>query len=300
MIEDTLLAQEPLIRAVFFFGMLGIMALWEWLAPSRCLSVSKPLRWGSNLGLMMLDTVLLRAVFPLAAVGFAAIAVEQGWGGFNVVELPGWLVILLSVIALDLVIYWQHVMFHALPTLWRFHKVHHADRDFDVTTGLRFHPIEIFLSMGIKIAAITLLGAPPVAVLIFEVLLNATAMFNHGNVSLPHSVDRLLRWVLVTPDMHRVHHSVIVQETNSNYGFNLPWWDYLFGTYRASSAQGNQGITIGLLEYQDTLRVAQLPWMLLLPFSSSVLLSSLSAPELVDVEAETTPDSLSTLDHLHE
>ena len=266
MLEDTLLVQEPLIRSVFFFGILGIMALWERLSPSRRLSVSRPLRWGSNLGLVVLNTVLLRAVFPLAAVGFAAIAVEQGWGLLNVVALPGWLAILLSVMALDLVIYWQHVMFHALPTLWRLHKVHHADRDFDVTTGLRFHPIEIFLSMGIKIAAIALLGAPPVAVLIFEVLLNATAMFNHGNVSLPRSVDRLLRWVVVTPDMHRIHHSVIVQETNSNYGFNLPWWDYLFGTYRARPAKGNQGMTIGLTEYQNTLRVAQLPWMLLLPF----------------------------------
>ncbi|MFH7245845.1 MAG: sterol desaturase family protein [Spirulina sp.] len=266
MIEDTLLTQEPLIRSGFFFGSLGLMALWERLAPSRRLSVSKSLRWGSNLGLVVLNTVLLRVFFPLAAVGFADIAAEQGWGLFNVLTLPSGLVILLSVMALDLAVYWQHVMFHALPTLWRLHKVHHADRDFDVTTGLRFHPIEIFLSMGIKIAAIALLGAPPVAVLIFEVLLNATAMFNHGNVSLPRSVDRPLRWFVVTPDMHRVHHSIIVRETNSNYGFNLPWWDYLFDTYRARPAKGNDGMTIGLGEYQDTLRVAQLPWMLWLPF----------------------------------
>jgi sterol desaturase/sphingolipid hydroxylase (fatty acid hydroxylase superfamily) len=266
MLEETLLAQEPLVRASFFFGILGVVALWEWLSPSRRLSVSKPLRWGSNLGLVVLNTVLLRALFPLAAVGFAAVAVEQGWGLFNVLDLSRNLVILLSIILLDLVIYGQHVIFHALPPLWQLHKVHHADRDFDVTTGLRFHPIEIFLSMGIKIAAIACLGAPPVAVLIFEVLLNATAMFNHGNVSLPRSVDRLLRGFVVTPDMHRIHHSIIVQETNSNYGFNLPWWDYLFGTYRARPAKGNEGMTIGLAEYQDTLRVAQLPWMLWLPF----------------------------------
>lgn len=202
-------ASEQLIRTVCFFGVLGIMALWERLTPSRRPSVSKPLRWGSNLGLVVLNTVLLRAFFPLAAVGFAAIAAEQGWGLFNLLQLPGWLVILLSVLALDLVIYWQHVMFHALPTLWRLHKVHHADRNLDATTGLRFHPIEIFLSMGIKIAAIALLGAPPVAVLTFEVLLNAIAMFNHGNVSLSRPVDRLLRGFVVTPDMHRVHHSVI-------------------------------------------------------------------------------------------
>ncbi len=266
MIEDTLLAQEPLIRAVFFFGILGIMSLWEKLSPSRPLSLSKPWRWGSNLGLVALNTVLLRAIFPLAAVGFAVIATKQGWGFFNLLTLPHWLVILLSVTVLDLVIYWQHVLFHALPPLWRLHKVHHADRDFDVTTGLRFHPIEILLSMGIKIVAIALLGAPPVAVLIFEILLNATAMFNHGNVSLPPSIDRRLRWFFVTPDMHRIHHSVIPQETNSNYGFNLPWWDYLFGTYRALPAQGYQGMTIGLLEYQDTPGVARLPWMLFLPF----------------------------------
>lgn len=277
MTEDTLLSQEPLIRSVCFLGMLAIMSFWERLSPSRCLSVSKPLRWGSNLGLVVLNTLVLRAVFPWAAVGFAEIATEQRWGLFNVLEPLGWLAILISVIILDLVIYLQHVMFHALPTLWRLHKLHHADLDFDVTTGLRFHPMEIFLSMGIKIVTIFLLGAPPVAVLIFEVLLNATAMFNHGNVSLPQLIDRLLRWFVVTPDMHRIHHSVIPQETNSNYGFNLPWWDYLFGTYRASPAHGYQGMTIGLLEYQDTLRVAQLPWMLLLPFDKQADSTSIPA-----------------------
>jgi sterol desaturase/sphingolipid hydroxylase (fatty acid hydroxylase superfamily) len=262
------MTQEPLIRLIFFFGMLGIMALWERLAPSRPLSVSKPLRWASNLGLAVLNTVLLRALFPLAAVGFAAITAKKGWGLFNILDLPDWIVIPLSVMALDFIIYLQHVMFHALPPLWRLHKVHHADRDFDVTTGLRFHPLEILLSMGIKIAAILLLGSPTVAVLIFEVLLNATAMFNHGNVSLPCQIDRLFRWFVVTPDMHRVHHSAIPHETNRNYGFNLPWWDYLFGTYQARPSMGNQGMTIGLSEYQKTLRGSQLPWMLLLPFGN--------------------------------
>ncbi|NJR63513.1 MAG: sterol desaturase family protein [Cyanobacteria bacterium CRU_2_1] len=266
MLENTLLNQELLIRFIFFFGILGMMVLWERVSPSRPLSVSKPLRWVSNLGLVILNTLVLRAVFPLAAVGIGAIASKQGWGLLNVISLPFWLKVVLSVVALDLIIYLQHVMFHALPTLWRLHKVHHADRDFDVTTGLRFHPIEILLSMGIKIAAILLLGAPAVAVLIFEILLNATAMFNHGNVSLPPLLDRRLRWVVVTPDMHRVHHSVIPRETNSNYGFNLPWWDYLFGTYRDRPSMGYQGMTIGLSEYQKTLRVEKLHWMLLLPF----------------------------------
>lgn len=266
MIEKVILEQEPLVRAIFFFGFLGIMAFWERVSPSRRLSVRKPLRWVSNLGLVVLNTVLLRVAFPLAAVEFAVIATDQEWGIFNVVNLPPWLSILISVIVLDLIIYLQHVMFHALPTLWRLHKVHHADRDFDVTTGLRFHPIEIVLSMGIKIGAIALLGAPPVAVLIFEILLNATAMFNHGNVSLPPKIDRLLRLIVVTPDMHRIHHSVLTEETNSNYGFNLPWWDYLFGTYWMYPKMGYEGMTIGLSEYQKTLRVEQLPWMLLLPF----------------------------------
>jgi len=242
------------------------MALWERLAPHRPLLISKPLRWGSNLGLVVLNTLLLRAVFPLAAVGFAEIASAQGWGLFNILNLPSGLTILIAIVALDLLIYGQHVLFHHLPLLWRLHQVHHADRDFDVTTGLRFHPLEIFLSMGIKIGAIALLGAPPVAVLIFEVLLNATAMFNHGNVSLPPWSDRPLRWIIVTPDMHRVHHSVISEETNSNYGFNLPWWDYLFHTYRATPSQGYGAMTIGLEAYQTTEQVAQLPWMLLLPF----------------------------------
>jgi sterol desaturase/sphingolipid hydroxylase (fatty acid hydroxylase superfamily) len=257
---------EPVIRFVFFFGSLILMALWETLSPCRRLSVSKSMRWFSNLGLAVLNTVILRAIFPFAAVGIAKIATEQSWGLFNVVSLPYWQTVVLSIAGLDLIIYLQHVMFHALPSLWRLHKVHHADRDFDVTTGLRFHPIEILLSMGIKIAAIVLLGAPVTAVLIFEILLNATALFNHGNVSLPPQLDRFLRWFVVTPDMHRVHHSVIPRETNSNFGFNLPWWDYLLGTYRSHASLSHQDMTIGLSEYQTTFKIEQLHWMLIMPF----------------------------------
>jgi sterol desaturase/sphingolipid hydroxylase (fatty acid hydroxylase superfamily) len=274
MTEAMFLAQEPLIRAICFFGIFGIMAFWEQLSPHRPLSVSKPLRWASNLGLVVLNTGLLRAFFPLAAVGFAAIATQQKWGLLNVLTTPDWLAILISLFALDLIIYLQHLMFHALPILWRLHKVHHADRDFDVTTGLRFHPIEILLSMGLKFVAIALLGPSPFSVLIFEILLNATAMFNHSNVSLPPRLDTLFRLFVVTPDMHRVHHSVLPEETNSNYGFNLPWWDYLFGTYRALPAMGDQRMTIGLQEYQKTMRVEQLPWMLLLPFEKQPNASS--------------------------
>ena len=258
--------KEPIIRLIFFFGILGLMMLWEVLAPCRYLSVPKPMRWFSNLGLVILNTVILRALFPLAAIGIAEIATERNWGLFNVMTLPYWQVVVFSVIGLDLIIYLQHVMFHALPTLWRLHKVHHADLDFDVTTGLRFHPLEILLSMGIKIVAILLLGVPAIAVLIFEILLNATSMFNHGNVSLPAKCDHILRLFVVTPDMHRIHHSVIPHETNSNFGFNIPWWDYIFGTYRAYPSLSQQDMTIGLSEYQKNLRVEQLHYLLILPF----------------------------------
>jgi sterol desaturase/sphingolipid hydroxylase (fatty acid hydroxylase superfamily) len=283
---------EPVIRFVFFFGSLLLMRLWETLSPCRRLIASKPMRWFSNLGLAVLNTVILRAIFPLAAVGIAKISTEQSWGLFNLVSFPYWQAVVLSIVGLDLIIYLQHVMFHALPSLWRFHKVHHADRDFDVTTGVRFHPIEILLSMGIKTVAIVLLGAPVAAVLIFEILLNATALFNHGNVSLPPQLDRVLRWFAVTPDMHRIHHSVIPCETNSNFGFNLPWWDYLLGTYRSHSSVSHQDMTIGLSEYQKMLKTEQLHWMLILPFlktsSDYPMNQSTMSLDDIDADADTT------------
>jgi sterol desaturase/sphingolipid hydroxylase (fatty acid hydroxylase superfamily) len=201
----------------------------------------------------------------MSATGVALFAQSRGWGLFNNVSISVWLAVVTSVVALDFAIYLQHVMFHAIPVLWRLHMVHHADLDFDVTTGLRFHTIEILLSFGIKCAVIILLGASPVAVLVFEVLLNGTAMFNHSNVRFPGWLDRALRLVVVTPDMHRVHHSVIKRETNSNFGFNLPWWDYLLGTYRDQPAKGHESMTIGLSKFRDE-RVDRLPWMLTLPF----------------------------------
>jgi len=256
---------EPIIRLICFVGVLVFLATWEVIAPRRPLSVNKGLRWCSNLGLTAVNTLAVRLAFALGAVGIALVADERGWGLFHNVALPGWLAIVLSVLALDLVIYLQHVMFHAVPLFWRLHMVHHADLDFDVTTGLRFHTIEILLSMGIKAAAIVLLGPPPVAVLIFEVLLNATSMFNHSNIRMPAGVDRVLRLFVVTPDMHRVHHSVIARETNSNFGFNLPWWDYLLGTYRSQPSQGHERMEIGLRQFRERY-VDWLPWMLLLPF----------------------------------
>jgi len=263
------LAHEPIIRLGSFASVLALMALAEVLAPRRRLTVGRHPRWLSNLGLVALDTLAVRLLLPLGAVGMAVLAQERGWGLVNNLDLPGWLAVTLSVLALDLVIYLQHVLFHAVPVLWRLHMVHHADLDFDVTTGVRFHTLEILLSMGLKLAAVVLLGAPALGVLIFEVLLNATSMFSHTNVRMPAWLDRVLRLIVVTPDMHRVHHSVAVRETNSNFGFNVPWWDYLLGTYRAQPADGHEGMTIGLEQFRDD-RVERLHWMLLLPFVGRV------------------------------
>jgi sterol desaturase/sphingolipid hydroxylase (fatty acid hydroxylase superfamily) len=256
---------QSAIRLGCFAGVLALLAVWEILAPRRPLTIAKPVRWFSNLGLVVLDMFVARLLLPLGAVGVALVAEERNWGFFHNVPLPAWLAVVLSVVALDFTIYLQHVLFHAVPVLWRLHMVHHADLDMDMTTGVRFHTLEILLSLGIKLAAVILLGAPALAVLIFEVVLNATSLFNHSNVRLPGWLDRVLRLVVVTPDMHRVHHSVMVQETNSNFGFNLPWWDRLLGTYRAQPAAGHRAMTIGLEQFRDE-RVEWLHWMLALPF----------------------------------
>ena len=269
-LERFVLDHELAVRLGSFLGMLFMVGLWEVAAPRRALTVSKLLRWTNNLGLVLLNTALLRLLFPLAAVGMAAFCTTNGWGLIHHFRVPPVIAIPLAVIALDFVIWLQHVMVHAVPTLWRLHRVHHADPDYDVTTGTRFHPIEIVLSMLIKFAAIAVLGPPVVAVVLFEVLLNATAMFNHGNIRLPSALDRVLRWFVVTPDMHRVHHSIEDDEANSNFGFNLPWWDRLFGTYREQPRAGHLGMTIGIRDHRDPREVARLPGMLLLPFKGEV------------------------------
>jgi len=249
---EPLLASEPQLRLIVFLGVLVAMALWELAAPRRRREIPRVIRWTNNLGLVVIDTIVLRLSFPILAVGLAVIAQDRGWGLFNVIEAPGWVAVLVSIVVLDLAIYLQHVMFHAVPVLWRLHRMHHADLEFDVTTGLRFHPVEILLSMGIKLALVMALGPPAVAVLIFEVLLNATAMFNHSNIRLPILVDRFLRLIVVTPDMHRVHHSIIPEETNSNFGFNLPWWDRLLGTYKAQPKVGHEEMSIGIEQFRTT------------------------------------------------
>jgi sterol desaturase/sphingolipid hydroxylase (fatty acid hydroxylase superfamily) len=242
---------ELAIRLAAFAGMFSVMALWELLAPRRPWAVGRALRWPSNLGILVADVLAVRLLLPTAAAGVALVAAERGFGLFHVIGLPFWLAAPIGFLALDLVIYGQHVMFHHVPWLWRLHRMHHADLDIDVTTGVRFHPVEILLSLVIKIATVALLGIPAAAVVCFEVVLNATSMFNHANASLPRWLDRVARLMLVTPDMHRVHHSILRQETDSNFGFNLPWWDRLFGTYRAEPRAGHDGMTIGLPVFRD-------------------------------------------------
>src|SRR3954452_5243071 len=263
---DALLAHEPAIRLAVFVGVLALMAGLEAAFPRRRRSFVRLWRWPSNLSVVVLNTILLRLVFPTAAVGLALAAEARGVGLIPWLGLPTPLAVLVSVMLLDLAIYLQHVLFHAVPILWRLHRMHHADLDFDVTTGLRFHPVEILLSIVIKLMVVVALGTPALAVLLFEVLLNATSIFNHANLRLPGWLDGALRLVLVTPDMHRVHHSVTPRETNSNFGFNLPWWDFLFGTYRAQPARGHERMTLGVEQVREESRADRLHWMLLLPF----------------------------------
>ena len=266
--QDLVVELESYVRLSAFVGVFALVALWELAAPRRALRVSRSVRWTSNVGIVVVDTALVRLVFPAAATGVAIAAGSREWGLFNALEWPFWIEVVLAVVVLDFVIYCQHVMFHAVPGLWRLHMVHHADLDFDLTTGVRFHPFEILLSMVVKMAAVGVLGAAPAAVILFEIVLGATSIFNHGNVVLPSRIDRLLRLIVVTPDMHRVHHSVVPHETNSNFGFSLPWWDRLFGTYRAQPAAGHADMTIGLEQFREP-RLQWLWHMLALPFTGA-------------------------------
>ena len=265
-INEFIMSNEVTIRLSFFLGIFLLMAIWELIAPRRVLTVSKVVRWTNNLALVFLNSFILRLLFPAAAVGMAVFTNEQGWGLLNYYDVSAMIAAIVSVVVMDFIIYLQHVMVHAIPLLWRLHRVHHADPDYDVTTGTRFHPIEIILSMLIKFATIILLGPPVVAVVIFEVILNATAMFNHSNVRLNPVLDKWLRLLLVTPDMHRVHHSVEDDETNSNFGFSLPWWDRLLGTYRDQPRGGHENMIIGIHTYNDPKQVSWLHGMLWLPF----------------------------------
>lgn len=264
---EWMVDHELTIRAAAFVAVFAALAVFERLKPRRMLSLPRSVRWANNLALTAINSAILRALFPAAAVGVALLAEDRSLGLLRFHDLPLAVAIVVSVVLLDLAVYLQHVLFHAVPAFWRLHRVHHADLDFDVTTGFRFHPVEIVLSMLIKFAVIAALGAPALAVLIFELLLSATSLFNHANLILPRTLDSVLRLVLVTPDMHRVHHSVLPGETNSNFGFNLPWWDHLFGTYRGEPAAGHEEMTLGVAQFR-TERDLRLDRMLLQPFRS--------------------------------
>lgn len=259
-----ILDNEIAIRLSFFLGTFAVMAGWELVLPRRKLTTSKGRRWFINMSITLLNSFALRLLFPILAVGVAVTAEKNGWGILNILQFPHWLAVLISVVILDLLIYFQHLYFHKIPALWRLHMLHHVDIDVDVTTGSRFHPIEIFLSMIIKMAAVFFLGAPAFGVVVFEILLNGTSMFNHSNIRMV-SADRILRKIVVTPDMHRVHHSVIPREMFSNFGFNLPWWDRLFGTYREQPVEGHEKMTIGLPQFRDAGQFT-IPWLIALPF----------------------------------
>ena len=254
---------ELALRGGVFFAVFAALAFWERRAPARLLKLGRAQRWQANLGLALVSTLIVRFLVPGSAMAVAAIASAGGWGMLNRLEMPSWIAFLGAVVLLDLVVYLQHVLFHSVPALIRLHAVHHADPDFDLTTGIRFHPLEILISALIKLAAVAAFGAPVVAVLVFEVLLNATAMFNHANVSLPGWLEPWMRRALVTPDMHRIHHSVIEAERNSNYGFCLSLWDRLLGTY---TAQPKGELEIGLSAWRDHRTVASLPGTLGMPF----------------------------------
>jgi len=256
---------ELVVRLGCFFGVFIAMGIWELLAPRRTLTSPKSRRWISNLFITLLNSLVVRIFFPAAAVGMAFMSDWSGWGLFNILRVPSLPAGIMSILLLDLTIYSQHVLFHRVALFWRLHRMHHTDLDIDVTTGSRFHTFEIILSMEIKIVIVVLLGAPAWSVLVFEVLLNATSLFTHSNVRISARADRFLRTIIVTPDMHRVHHSVLTGETNSNFGFNFPWWDRLFGTYRDQPEKGHEAMTIGLPDYQDN-KYLTLPWMLAVPF----------------------------------
>ncbi len=256
---------DLIIRISAFVGIFAVMAVWEMMAPRRQWNTAKAKRWVVNLAIVGFNSLLTRVLFASGALGAAILAGQGEVGLFNQLNWPWWAELIIAVVVLDLVVYFQHVLMHAVPILWRLHMVHHSDLDIDVTTGVRFHPIEIALSMFIKIGAVILIGVSPTAVLMFEVMLNATSMFNHSNVRIPVQVDRMLRWIVVTPDMHRVHHSVIPRETNRNFGFNLSWWDRVLGTYLSDPSKGHEYMTIGLEQYRDPTRLTWLG-LVALPF----------------------------------
>jgi sterol desaturase/sphingolipid hydroxylase (fatty acid hydroxylase superfamily) len=256
---------ESTVRLLSFLTVFLVVAMAEFFFPRRPLSVSKWQRWYVNASIMVLDTLTVRLVVPILPLAMSELSLLRGWGILNQLALPHWSRVVLAFMIFDAVIYLQHRAFHRIGIFWRMHRVHHTDLDLDVTTGNRFHPLEILISICIKLTLVVLIGAPPLSVLLFEIILNASSLFNHGNVALPLAIDRRLRLFVVTPDMHRVHHSVIPGETDSNFSFNFPWWDRLFGTYRAQPSAGHDSMQIGLNEFRSAGKLGLL-YLLALPF----------------------------------
>ncbi|WP_283789196.1 sterol desaturase family protein [Bermanella sp. WJH001] len=277
-LSQWLIDHEPMVRSVCFFSILIIMMLWEALSPKRPRKYTRLLRWSQNIALVFLNSFIIRLVLPLATISVALYAQQHNFGLFNKFEFHPVFAFILTIILFDMAIYWQHRIFHMVPWLWSLHKVHHVDQDIDVTTGSRFHTIEILISLLIKFSLVLVLGPPVVAIMVFEIILNATAMFNHANVALPSKLDRLLRVLLVTPDMHRVHHSTILDESNRNFGFNLSCWDRIFNSYQAQPSKGHLGMDIGVKDYTDPRTTQYLPAMLWLPFAKKP--SSLRAQDV--------------------
>ncbi|PCJ59348.1 MAG: hypothetical protein COA65_06185 [Rhodospirillaceae bacterium] len=275
---------EAWIRLGAFFAIFAVMALWEVAAPRRVLTQSKTKRWTANLGMLLVDALAVRLTLGAAAYAMAIHAEAAGWGLLNVLDWPRWIEIAAAIVFLDFAIYLQHVLSHALPVFWRLHQVHHSDMDFDTTTAIRFHPVEILVSLVFKVGLVAAIGADPLAVLLFEAILNGTALFNHGNVRLPAKLEHGLRFLVVTPEMHRIHHSTDSAETNRNFGFALSIWDRLCGTYQQAPARGHLGVEIGLNAYRNFARLG-LGNLLLLPFRKEVAENRL--------ESRNNPDSQS-------
>ena len=281
---DFIYQNESPIRLVAFLSGFTILAFWEWATPKRALSQIKLNRWLSNFSLTVCGTFVVRIIIPTAAIGVAYLVEKQHLGFANQFDIPFWIKVIVTFILLDLVIYFQHVMFHVLPVLWRFHRVHHSDLDFDVTTGLRFHPLEILLSIVIKLVAIVALGAPVLAVILFEVILNLMSMFSHSNIYLNKTFERVLRWFIVTPDMHRVHHSVLENETNSNFAFNISLWDRIFATYLAKPREGQNGMTIGLDEFRES-KWQGLKGLIIMPFATGIRGYAINFRDTINTDA---------------
>lgn len=268
-VQELIFKYESYIRLISFFGLFALLTLWEISSPKRELLQLRQFRWFSNIGLIVISSVLVRFIVPTAAVGVAFHVEENNLGFLNYYDLPFVIHFLLAFILMDLSIYFQHVMFHSLPLFWRFHRVHHSDLDCDVTTGLRFHPFEMLISIIFKFLVILSIGAPVITVVIFEIILNAASMFTHSNIKMPHTIERIFRWFFVTPDMHRIHHSIHENETNSNFGFFISWWDRLFDTYISQPKDGHEKMELGLSFFREP-KWQNLRWLIYLPFVAKI------------------------------